>query len=382
MRILLISVDFTPHRDGVSCVSYHYARRLAEHGHEVAVVGPAAEGAGAQDNEAPFRVYRFPGYSLGLLRLFPFLAYSLVAFVRHRPDVVLPMNIGYGGLLCLLLSLLGGPRFITMAYAYEFLKFRNVPLLRKLYLSAYRRSVFTIAISRFTRERLIGFGVAPDAVRVAYPGIGAAAGDAERGPAFDLGKTALEGPVLGTCGRLIPRKGHDLVIRALPAIAGRFPGIRYVIAGDGPARNDLQALACRLGVDRRVGFLGQVATDELERFYGALDLFVMPARDDARTGHVEGFGIVFLEAAGHGVPSVATRTGGIPEAVVDGETGSLVTPENADELADTVIKLLGDEDRLAALGAGARSRAVNEFGWDRQVDRVHEWLEELCNDKT
>jgi phosphatidylinositol alpha-1,6-mannosyltransferase len=379
MRILLISVDFTPHRDGVSSVSYHYARGLAERGHEVTVVGPASAGDGAQDCRAPFRVYRFPGYRLGLLRLFPFLLYSLGALVRHRPDVILPMNIGYGGLFCLWLSLFGKRRFVTMAYAYEFLKFRKVPFLRTLYRAAYRRSAFTIAISRFTRERLIEFGVPADKVRVAYPGVNAGIADAPAVQVPDTQDPAAPGPVLGTCGRLIHRKGHDLVIRALPAIAARFPDVSYVIAGDGPARRDLQTLACRLGVEDRVRFLGRADPRKLVEFYRSLDLFVMPARDDQRTGHVEGFGIVFLEAAAHGVPAVATRTGGIPEAVVDGETGRLVAPEDSGALASVVIELLSDGEQLAALGAGARERATGEFAWTAQVERISRWLLELGN---
>ena len=98
------------------------------------------------------------------------------------------------------------------------------------------------------------------------------------------------------------------------------------------------------------------------------------SEDDDGRGHVEGFGIVYLEAAARGVPSVGTQTGGIPEAVEDGETGVLVPPNSPDALAEAMIELLTDVDRRRRLGARASERAQSHFSWNTQVDRLHEWL--------
>lgn len=362
MRILVLSVDFPPHHDGVSTVSWHYARRLAELGHDVHAVGPAADGDRDFDAAAPFPISRFAGYEAGLLRFFPFVSASLRAIRRHRPEMIFAMNIGYGGVLCRVLKI----PYVTMAYAYEFMKFENSRM-RALYLSIYRRSRMTIAISRFTADQLERFGVPSDSIQIVPPGVsGTTVEDAER---------SEHGFRIGTCGRIIPRKGHDLVIRALPAIAEQVPDVEYLVAGDGPHRSDLQDLARELGVESRVTFLGRVPDGSLPTFYASLDLFVMPSRHDEVTGHVEGFGIVYLEAALQGVPSIGSRTGGIPEAVLDGETGLLVAAEDPDELAAAVVRVATDSQLRNALGAAAKRRAHEEFSWDRLVEQVNALLD-------
>ena len=336
-----------------------------------------APGDLATDASERFTTVRFPGYALGLLRLFPFVAWSLGAFLRHHPHLVLPMNIGYGGPLSLLLSLTTRCRYVCLAYAYEFLKFRRRPLLRWLYNTIYRRSMFTIAISKYTRSQLIDFGVSADKIRVAHPGV--ALEKKVAGPAAGscvTGSVPISPCVIGTCGRLIHRKGIDLVISALPEIRGRVAGIRYLVAGDGPLRNELEELAARLGVRNHVEFMGALPEGEKAEFYGLLDVYVMPSRADMTTGHVEGFGLVFLEAAWHGVPSVATTTGGIPEAIDDGVSGRLVPPESPQALARIIVELLHCSDKLKAMGAAARQRAVSDFDWDDKADVVEEWLTE------
>lgn len=369
MRILLLSVDFAPHTDGVSTLSYHYARRLAELGHDVHVVGPRSEGDRDFDASAPFGVSRFRGYAWGVLRFLPFVVCAFAALRRFRPDVVLPMNIGYGGLLCGVLAPFSRRRYVMFAYAYEFLKFRRRPFMRRVYNAIYRRSAGVVAISRYARDRLAAFGVPLQHIHLINPGVVMQANASrDQSPA---------GATIGTCGRLIRRKGHDLVIRALPRLAETFPRITYRIAGGGPERERLGALARELGVAERVAFLGRLSEGDLGAFYGALDVFVMPSREDLRSGHAEGFGIVFLEAAGHGVPSVGTRTGGIPEAIEDGVTGRLVSSDSVDELVETLAEMLSDPERTAALGRAARERASRDFAWDDVVDRFDELLNRL-----
>jgi phosphatidylinositol alpha-1,6-mannosyltransferase len=360
MRILILSVDFPPHCDGVSTVSHHYARRLAELGHDVHALGPAAAGDAEFDATVPFGVTRFRGYDLGVLRFFPFVLQALRAIRHHRPDVIFAMNIGYGGVLCRFMKV----PYVTMAYAYEFLKFAGTPL-HRLYLSIYERSRMTIAITRFTADQLAAFGVHGDSIKIVNPGVAVA----------PIAPSAITNDAthpfrLGTCGRVIRRKGHDTVLRALPAIIEKVPDVEYVVAGDGPNRVALDALAAELGVESHVTFLGRVSDAELAAFYASLDLFVMPSRHDEATGHVEGFGIVYLEAALQGVPSIGSRTGGVPEAILDGETGLLVPPESPDALAEAVTSLARDSGRRIALGEAAQERVRNEFNWDRLVEQV------------
>ncbi len=369
MNLLMISVDFYPHRDGVSALAFHYARRLAERGHRVTVVAPRDHGTRALDARLPFSVYRFPGYRWGLLRAIPFACWALTAWWRTHPDVVLPMNIGYGGLLAWLGSRLGRCHYVMFAYGLEFRKANRCRGWRALYRDVYRRALGVVVISHYTAAQLGAFGVSPNCMCVVPPG--SESGGAPTAETQSPGQGVRH---IGTCGRLIWRKGHDLVIDALPDLLRDVPDLCYVIAGEGPERVRLEERARNRGVHAHVRFLGQVSQAELPSFYRSLDVFVMPGRDDAGSGHVEGFGIVFLEAAQQGLPAVATRTGGIPEAVLDGLTGLLVPPDDVPALTEALLALLRNPEKCRAMGAAARQRARMEFTWDHQVDRAHDWL--------
>jgi phosphatidylinositol alpha-1,6-mannosyltransferase len=172
------------------------------------------------------------------------------------------------------------------------------------------------------------------------------------------------GPLLLTVGRLAEtHKGFDRAIEALPEILSGAPDAHLVMAGPGDT-TALAALAERLGVRDRVHFLGLVARDRLLALYAACDLFLLPGREVG--GSAEGFGIVFLEAALAGKPSVAGRVGGAREAVSDRRTGLLVDGNVATEVAKAVLILLGDPALRSRLGQAARQRALEEFDGRRQ----------------
>lgn len=175
--------------------------------------------------------------------------------------------------------------------------------------------------------------------------------------------------VLFTLGRLVKRKGQDTVIEAMKKISKFKPNAWYYIAGTGPDEEYLKGLA--KGMDN-VCFLGQVTEDEKWAWLNAIDLFIMPARNIE--GDVEGFGIVYLEAALSGKPVIAGRSGGIEDAVVHGETGILCDPLDVDEIAEAVEKLGLDWSLRNDYGANGLRRAVEEFGWDHQAEKVYYFI--------
>jgi phosphatidylinositol alpha-1,6-mannosyltransferase len=170
--------------------------------------------------------------------------------------------------------------------------------------------------------------------------------------------------VLGT-SRLVPRKGFDVLIDAMARVR---PDAQLVIGGSGRDRARLERRAERVGPGR-VRFLGRVPDDALGPLSASADVFAMPCRDRWGGLEVEGFGIVFLEAAACGVPAVAGRSGGSHEAVIDGETGLVVEP-NAVAVRDALERLLADPAERAAMGEAARARAVREFSHDRLAARL------------
>src|SRR6185312_16422875 len=163
-----------------------------------------------------------------------------------------------------------------------------------------------------------------------------------------------ERPVVVCVSRLVPRKGQDMLIRAMPAIRQRVPGAALVIVGGGPYLTSLKRLAHSFGVAEHVVFTEGVPGDELPAHHALADVFAMPCRTRGAGLDVEGLGIVFLEASATGVPVVAGRSGGAPETVQHNKTGLVVDGREVDEIADAVTELLTDRDRAAAMGAAGR----------------------------
>ncbi len=220
---------------------------------------------------------------------------------------------------------------------------------------------YTLAVSDYTREQLIRH----NGVRRGRVGLQPCALDPFwaddfarlREPAAAGIKVDPTRPMLMTVARLADTeryKGIDQVIRALPAIARRIPGVRYAVIGDGSDRPRLEQAARDAGVASRVEFRGRVSPEALAEAYAESSLFVMPSAK-------EGFGIVFLEAALFGKPSIGGNHGGTPEVIVDGETGRLVTYDDVEGFAATCADLLADPVGLAAMGACAHRRLEERF---------------------
>jgi phosphatidyl-myo-inositol dimannoside synthase len=177
--------------------------------------------------------------------------------------------------------------------------------------------------------------------------------------------------LLLTVTRLYPYKGVDKVLESLPAISQAVPGVKYLIVGAGPDRPRLEALAVRLGVQNQVSFLGTLPLSEIVELYNVADLFLMLSREELPD--VEGFGLVFLEAAACGLPSVGGRSGGIPDAMDEGRSGWLVDPSNTHEIAATIIDLLKSPEKLKRASEFCLSKAPQE-SWERAGDKI---LEEM-----
>ena len=195
--------------------------------------------------------------------------------------------------------------------------------------------------------------------------------DEERFVVVHYGISARDGasPYSGTeprllcVGRLIPIKGHLVLLRALARARLRVPGLMLDIAGRGPLEPSLKAFARELGIEDAVRFLGFVAP--VERAIEDAAIIVVPSLG-------EGFGMVALEAMERARPVIASAVGGLPEIVADGETGVVVPPADADALAEAMVVLAGDLERSAAMGLTGRKRALAEFTPERSAERIEE----------
>jgi phosphatidylinositol alpha-1,6-mannosyltransferase len=236
-------------------------------------------------------------------------------------------------------------------------------------------AAIVIANSRFTATLVEGLGVPSGRIHVIYPGVDPSRFRPDAPPDAVSTQDPLADPLLLSVGRLQRRKGHDAVIEAIAALNGELPRLRYQIAGDGPERARLAKLAEAKGLTDRVVFLGEVDEDRLPGLYAACDIFVMPNRTDDHD--VEGFGIVFLEAAATSRPCIGGRSGGAPEAIADGQTGLLVDGTNAREIAQAIQTLAASPSLRAKMGAAGRARVLDAFTWERagqELQVLHETL--------
>lgn len=177
--------------------------------------------------------------------------------------------------------------------------------------------------------------------------------------------------LLVTVARLVPHKGQDVVLHALARLHHDVPDLRYLLVGRGPDEPRLRRLAAELGVLDRVLFAGALPDAEVAEAYATATLYVGLSRVE-RDLDAEGFGISFVEAGASGVPSVAGRTGGVPSAVRDGETGVLVDPSDVDAVTAALRDLLSDGARRLAMGAAARRAVEMHYNWDRVARETRE----------
>jgi phosphatidylinositol alpha-1,6-mannosyltransferase len=178
--------------------------------------------------------------------------------------------------------------------------------------------------------------------------------------------------VIACVSRLVPRKGQDRVIQALARLSPAFASLRALIVGGGPDGRRLQQLARQRGVSNRVVFAGEVSEADLPAYFRCGDIFAMPCRSRWLGFEVEALGAVCLQAAAVGRPVIVGRSGGAPEAIVDGETGFVVDAGEAGArtLEDALETLLRDPVRARAMGASGADRIRRSYSWDQMAARV------------
>jgi glycosyltransferase involved in cell wall biosynthesis len=172
-------------------------------------------------------------------------------------------------------------------------------------------------------------------------------------------------------GRLVPHKGVDDIIRALPLLP---EDVVLVVVGDGPDLDTLKSFAMARGVERRVRFVGSVSTEDLPRYYADATLFVFPSQN-----RLEGFGLAPLEALASGRPVVVADMPGVREVLVEGEDGLLAQPLLPEDLAEKCLSLLNDPARVKAMGQKARENALNKYSISVVVDRLEKLYQELIS---
>ncbi len=363
MRTLVVTNDFPPRAGGIQAFVHALAARQPDG--EVVVYAPAWPGAAAFDAAQPFPVARHPG-SL-MLPVPEVLRRARAVSSAEDCDRVW---FGAAAPLGLLAAPLGLSRSVASTHGHE-VGWALLPGARQALRQIGRDVDVVTYLGAYTRRRLEP-ALGPRATMAQLPsGVDTAVFQPGAGGAEVRERHGLTGrPVVVCVSRLVPRKGQDVLIRALPSIQARVPGAALLVVGGGPDLPRLQRLARETGVADDVVLTGSVPWAELPAHYDAGDVFAMPCRTRRAGLEVEGLGIVFLEASATGLPVVAGRSGGSPDAVLDGQTGHVVDGTSVASVAAAVAGLLEDPARAAAMGAAGRAWVEREWRWDVLAQRL------------
>lgn len=361
-RILLVTNDFPPMPGG--CARY-YERLCAQAPRgSLEVLAPDLPGAAGVDARLPVRVHRrrVPTSPRALARCLQcaLLAWHAARLVRRGGFVAVHLGHLYQLPVGVFLRRLFGLPYAVYLHGGESPGLLRWRAARALYRRWLRGAAAVAVNSEFTRRHYAELGFDLPAAVLLPPTV-----DPERHRARPGARAALRSRlgledrfVVLSVGRLVPRKAHDLLLRAVAQLVRAGEPVAAVFVGDGPQRGRLEALARDLGVEERVRFVGFVGEQELADYYAAADAFALPSRRLAERDGVEGFGMVFLEAGAAGLPVVGAATGGIPEAVRDGATGLLVPEDDLGALAAAIQRLARDPDLAQRLGREGRRRAA------------------------
>lgn len=370
-RLLVVTNDFPPRQGGIQSFVFELLRRLPAD--QVAVYASDYEGAREFDRELDFPVTRHP---TGLLVPTPAARRRILATARRHGST----SVWFGaaaplGLLAPSLRASGVRRMVATTHGHE-VGWAMLPVARQALRRIGNAVDVVTYLGEYTRRRLAGaFGPHAELAQLT-PGVDTSAFD----PGIDASQIRAryglaDRPVIVCVSRLVPRKGQDTLIEALPIIRQKIPDASLLLVGRGPYDGDLKERARRAGVAEHVVFTGGVSTAELPAHFAAGDVFAMPCRTRRFGMDVEGLGIVFLEASAVGLPVIAGDSGGAPDAVREGVTGYVVDGTDRDAVADRLTAVLSDAELRARLGRSGREWVEERWQWATIADRLAELLQ-------
>ena len=374
-KILCITNDFGPRAGGIETFVTGLIERLP--------FGSVIVYTNAQESSAPYDLMWLQDFGVEVVRdkskillPTPGVAYCVNALVRERKITTVFFGAAAPlGLLSKGLRRAGVKEIVALTHGHEVWWSKVFPF--TLAMKSISRQVNTLTyLGEFTRNAIsksVTKVAAQSMVKIA-PGIDTdhfSPQDA-RELRNELGLT--EKKVIVSVGRLVHRKGQDVLIEAMPAIIRDVPEAHILMIGEGPYRSYLENRVKALEIQERVTFIGRIQYADLPRYICAGDLFVMPSRSRLAGLEVEGLGIVYLEASACGLPVIAGDSGGAPDAVLEGQTGLVVDGTSKSEVAAAVVELLLDPDRSRAMGVRGRQWIIQEWRWEIWSARFAELL--------
>jgi len=381
LNILFVTSNFPPLEGGIAAFDYHICKELSGLGHKVLVLSNRVVGDEIIDSQQNFRVKRLNG------RVRPTSGEAIYEMLNlTRKEKIETIFFGH----------FGSTHWLGGVLAKKIFKIPYVILVHGTEFNAYfhgftwadnwaskvvlRNASRVVVNSRTTKNLVEEHGYSSNRIHVVHPGANLASFEQYYSHQEVREKSQLKHKkVLLTVSRLVSRKNHENVLKALPLVIERVPDLIYFVVGKGEEEDRLKGLTKNLGLGEYVKFVGYVEPEDVSFYYKTCDVFIMPSKREGKD--YEGFGIVYAEANACGKPVIGGKSGGVEDAVIDGVTGLLVDPENIEDISGAIIRLLTDQEYAKRLGENGRRRVEEELNWTMVGRKIEEIMKKTLTDK-
>ena len=368
MNILVVSSDFSPRSWGIGAYTKELSTFLAKK-NQVTVLATGIPDAKTFDHGCPYRIIRTPSFPI--LRYIAFFFYVPWMLRRYHIDAVLHVVWITSLISHIWFWLIPVPYFVSV-HGTEIRddkrswRRRLKSYLRGWRIVSLRKAKGIFPVSNYSAHLVRSLGIEQNRIKVLLNGVNTQ----HYLPAANNQKKNKQQKLL-TVARLDLNKGHDYVLKALAILKKQGFTPNYTIVGQGPEEMRLRKMVQALGLENQVVFTGFIPDNQLPAIYTSCDIYVMASREiPGRLDLVEGFGISFLEASASGLPVAAGDSGGISDAVQHGRTGLLVDPDNPEDIASAIKRLLTDSNLARRLGDEGRRWAETEMSWEHVAKRM------------
>lgn len=371
-KSLLLTLQFPPDKGGVENYLASICNYLDRK--KIQVLAPKEKETGNFDSQQTYKIHRRKFfYNFFWPRWFLLLKNTWKLVNQEKIELLQCGQVLPCGTVALILKILKGVPYIIYTYALDITQPKNSWHKKIILKKVLQNSEKIVTISNFTKKEITSLGIPDYKIIKISPGINTTdlniPTDTEKIKSqFFLQKKKI----ILTVGRLVERKGQDMVIKSLPEVLKRVPETAYVIVGYGPYLDQLKELTKKLKLQDKVIFTGALDNKTLLSFYKLCDVFIMPSRPVKND--FEGFGIVFLEASFFAKPVIGGKSGGVEDAIIDNQTGLLVNPSDKNKISQSIIKLLTNENLAKKMGEEGKKRVEKEFNWQILIKKLEKIL--------
>jgi len=359
LKILILTSFYPPAKGGIQTYTYEISENLKKIGYNVTVFTISINGIKKIFSLNSFKLIE-NNKKVSFLKLF------------SEYDLILASSWFPSGILGLILSQIFNSKFYISAHGNEILYPKNYPFMNKIMRFCYNRTTKIFSVSNYTKKLLIKEGVNKKKIKVIPNGTNPEFFNLKVDYENIIKKHNLQNKkIIFSVSRLVKRKNFGIIIEILNEIIHEIPNIIYVIGGTGKMKDKWEKIAIKNNIEKYVKFVGYIPENDLPKYYSMCDVFIMPSIEIEKAGEVEGFGITFLEANACGKPVIGSKSGGIGDAIIDGETGILVNPNNPKEIKDSILKILKNPIYAHKLGENGRIRIEKELSWKIIAEKIN-----------